>query len=109
MDKNKISNDFKQILKDLRTERDLSQDEFAKELGISKGAVSYYETGQRVPDIAVLSALADYFGVSTDYLLGRTQIQSVNEDIQAAMLRNGGTVTACRASAQGGGLQIAAK
>lgn len=84
MNKNKIANDFKKILKDLRTERGLSQDEFAKELGISKGAVSYYETGQRVPDIVVLSALADYFGVSTDYLLGRTETKSVNEDIQVA-------------------------
>ena len=84
MDKNKIIERFKRILKDLRTEKGLSQDEFAKELGISKGAVSYYETGQRVPDIVVLSAIADYFEVSTDFLLGRTETKSVNEDVQAA-------------------------
>ncbi|MBR4111865.1 MAG: helix-turn-helix transcriptional regulator [Ruminiclostridium sp.] len=84
MDKNKIIERFKRILKDLRTEKGLSQDEFAKVLGISKGAVSYYETGQRVPDIVVLSAIADYFKVSTDYLLGRTEIKSVDEDVQVA-------------------------
>lgn len=84
MDKNKISTSFGRIIKDLRTEIGISQDEFAKELGISKGAVSYYETGQRVPDIVVLSAFADYFGVSTDYLLGRTETKSIDEDMQIA-------------------------
>ena len=85
MNKIQITNEFKRILKDLRTAKGLSQDEFAKELGISKGAVSYYETGQRVPDIVVLSAFADFFGVSTDYLLGRPGgLETNDEDIQAA-------------------------
>lgn len=89
MDKNKIIERFKRILKDLRTEKGLSQDEFAKELGISKGAVSYYETGQRVPDIVVLSAIADYFKVSTDYFLGRTETPSIKEDMQIAIKTTG--------------------
>lgn len=57
-------------LKELREERGVSQRELAKTIGISKGAVYYYESG-RTPDIVTLEKIADYFSVSTDYLLGR--------------------------------------
>lgn len=73
MEKKKTINEFKTVLKTLREKRGLSQEKLGKELGISKGAICYYETGQRAPDIVVLSAFADYFEVSTDYLLGRTE------------------------------------
>jgi len=79
--KSKTINEFKTVLKTLRTKRGLSQEEIGKELGISKGAVCYYETGQRAPDIVVLSAFADYFGVSTDYLLGRESLKVKGEEL----------------------------
>ena len=78
MDKSEIMNIFKKRLKDLRNEKGLSQDKLADDLGVSKGAISYYETGQRAPDIVVLSAMADYFKVSADYLLGRTEVKSAD-------------------------------
>ena len=61
-------------LVELRKEKGLSQAALAKELGIDCSTIAKYETGDRLPDIVMLCALADYFEVSTDYLLGRAQI-----------------------------------
>lgn len=55
----------------LRKERNMSQSETAKKLNISTSTLSMYETGNREPNNELLSKLADFFGVSTDYLLGR--------------------------------------
>ena len=63
---------FANILKTLRTERQLSQLELATRLGISKSAVSMYEQGRREPDFDILNKIADIFQVDVDYLLGRT-------------------------------------
>lgn len=59
-------------LKELRTAHNLSQKQLADVLGTTARAISFYENGLREPNIAALIALADYFGVSVDYLLGRT-------------------------------------
>lgn len=56
----------------LRLEKKLTQDELAHILGISRSALSLYETNKRQPDFQMLCRLADFFGVSLDYLLGRT-------------------------------------
>lgn len=56
----------------LREERKLSQVEVAKALGMSRSGFSMYELGQREPDMEMVRKLADYFNVTTDYLLGRT-------------------------------------
>ena len=48
------------------------QKDLAKYLNITTSAYGYYEQGKRNPDIEILRKLADYFDVSTDYLLGRT-------------------------------------
>lgn len=56
----------------LRKERNLTQEELAKVLGVSRGAVSMWEIDQRTPDPPILQQIANYFGVSVDYLLGRT-------------------------------------
>lgn len=56
---------------ELRKEKGLSQVGLAKELGVDCSTVAKYETGDRLPDIVMLCKLADCFGVSTDYLLGR--------------------------------------
>lgn len=57
---------------ELRRERELTQEDLAKELGISAQAVSKWENGG-APDIEMLPALADFFGVSIDYLYGRAE------------------------------------
>ena len=59
-------------LKELRTKRRLSQARLAMELNMSQNTISRYETGEREAGYETLIALADYFGVSVDYLLGRT-------------------------------------
>lgn len=61
-------------LAELRKEKSLSQAALAKDLGIDCSTIAKYETGDRLPDLVMLCALADYFEVSTDYLLGRAQI-----------------------------------
>ena len=53
----------------LRKERGLSQDQLALELGVSRQSVSKWELGDSTPDIPKILQLADYFQVSTDYLL----------------------------------------
>ena len=59
-------------IKQLREERGLTQIELAKILKISNTTLSQYETGARVPSDDIKTALADYFGVSLDFLFGRT-------------------------------------
>lgn len=63
---------FDKILKLLRTEKSMSQQELADALGISKSAINMYERGERQPNFEVLESIADYFNVDIDYLLGRT-------------------------------------
>lgn len=61
---------FSERLRGLRKGRKLSQDEFGVALGLSRGSISYYEKQSRTAPIDVLYAVADYFGVSADFLLG---------------------------------------
>jgi transcriptional regulator with XRE-family HTH domain len=63
---------LKERLLEERTKADLSQVNLAKEVGITWRAYQRYEAGERMPTIPILVAIADYYGVSTDYLLGRT-------------------------------------
>ncbi len=59
-------------LKQLRKEKGVSQIRLAMDLNLSQNTISRYETGVREADYETLIKLADYFGVSVDYLLGRT-------------------------------------
>ena len=63
---------LKDRLVKLRKEKRKTQDEIAKIIGVTRPAYTAYERGNRTPDYDILEALADYFEVSTDYLLGRT-------------------------------------
>ena len=58
---------------ELRRQRNATQEELAAELGVTAAAVSKWENGYTLPDILMLCALADYFQVTTDELLGRTK------------------------------------
>lgn len=59
-------------LKALREKKRKLQSEVADELGLNRVTYNRYENEEREPDNDTLSRIADYFGVSTDYLLGRT-------------------------------------
>ena len=63
---------LKERMKELRTERNLSQKKTAAELGIGITTYCRYELGMREPTITVLERMADYYGVTADYLLGRS-------------------------------------
>lgn len=56
---------------ELRKSKDMTQEELASQMGVSIAAVSKWETGNSIPDVFMLCAIADYFNVSTDELLGR--------------------------------------
>lgn len=59
-------------LQNLRKEQKVPQKDLAEKLGITVRAYHYYEEGKRYPDFQGLIALADYFGVTLDYLVGRS-------------------------------------
>ena len=63
---------FAQRIRELRKETGQKQIEIADYLNISLRAYQYYESATHYPDVAGLIKLADYFKVTTDYLLGRS-------------------------------------
>lgn len=63
---------FKDRLKELRKENKLTQDELGSVLGFTRAAISGYEIGRNQPSIEDLNKLAEYFEVTVDYLIGRT-------------------------------------
>lgn len=64
--------DIATMIRELRTEKALTQGQLATVLGITQDSISLWEKGKRVPDTQYVIKLADYFEVSTDYLLGRS-------------------------------------
>ena len=64
--------DFPRTLSLLRQEKKLSQKKAAEALGISQALLSHYENGVREPGLSFVVRAADFYGVSCDYLLGRT-------------------------------------
>lgn len=63
---------FGDRLVSLRKEKRISQRELSKETGISSSLIAMYEIGKRTPGSDKIAALADYFDVTTDYLLGKS-------------------------------------
>ncbi len=62
--------EFKDILKDLRIEKGLTQEQLAKDINFSMSIVNKWENGKKNPSVQALKILSKYFKVSTDYLLG---------------------------------------
>ena len=58
-------------IKYLRLERNLSQQKLANEIGVSQKAIDYWERGINEPKASYIVLLADFFGVTCDFLLGR--------------------------------------
>lgn len=67
------------ILKKLRKSKKISQLKLAMDLNMNQNTISRYETGEREPGINELIKIADYFNVSVDYLLGRTENPTINK------------------------------
>lgn len=61
---------FKDILRDLRTEKGLTQEQLAKEINFSLSIVNKWENGKKLPGFEAIIILAKFFNVSSDYLLG---------------------------------------
>ena len=70
-------------LKDIRIQMGLTQQEVAEKIGVTRTSYTHYENGERWPTNETLSALADFFDVSVDYILGRTDIKKYNDEILA--------------------------
>lgn len=68
-------NKFSERLTALRVNTHLCQKDLARSLHVSASAISNYENCIRCPDLEMLVLIADFFGVSTDYLLGRRDQQ----------------------------------
>ena len=65
-------------LKELRRSRGISQLKLAMDLNMNQNTISRYETGEREADYSTLICIADYFNVSIDYLLERTNNPNIN-------------------------------
>ncbi len=75
-------------IRDLREDMDLKQTDLAKATGIDQRTISNYETGKTIPDAFALIQLADFFGVSIDYLVGRVDIDLCTEKKRTALIEN---------------------
>lgn len=64
------------IIRKLRIEKGITQNELSNYLGLTPKMISFYELGERFPPYDIINKLADYFNVSTDYLLGRSDIKN---------------------------------
>lgn len=70
---------FSERLKILRLEKSIKQIDLAQSVDMSLRAYQYYENGNREPTLSKLVAIADFFDVSIDYLVGRTDNPAVNK------------------------------
>ncbi len=68
----------------LRERENIQQNEFAKKIGVSNVVLSRYESGERKPDYDTLQKIADFFDVSTDYLLGRSENPNSKHSIEVS-------------------------
>ena len=69
---------MKNNLRKLRKEKGLSQIAVQMQTGIEQALISKYENGERVPPTETLMQLADFYGVSMDYIMGRTDRKEIN-------------------------------
>jgi len=67
-----MENKFPNRLKELRQEKNLGHVKLARAIGVSNGTISVWENGINEPKMSHLVAIADFFEVSLDYLVGRT-------------------------------------
>lgn len=80
--------DVGHILAALRTQRGIYQKEIALYLNVSIGTVSNYEKNIHYPDLDTLSKLADYYGVTADYILGRSACKCSNDSLNRSIAKD---------------------
>lgn len=66
-------------IKSLREAKGLKQEELAQKVSVSPSAIGMYETNKREPNNEIILKLAEFFNVSTDYLLGKSDIRNPEE------------------------------
>jgi transcriptional regulator with XRE-family HTH domain len=73
-----------QRISELRENQKMTQGDLSSRLDMTRASLSHYETGRREPDFDTLKKFADFFHVSVDYLIGRTEDPqpSVNENVK---------------------------
>ena len=72
---------FGENLRTLRERHDMTQEALGKLLNVTQSTIAYYESGKKQPTLETLIIIADYFEVSTDYLLDRTNFVSTASEI----------------------------
>lgn len=70
-----MTRQMKDIIRELRKEKGLTQYEFAKRIGFTRSAVGNYESGVRVPNDEAKQMICDFFNVDMDYLYGKTDVK----------------------------------
>ena len=73
---------FGERLRELRRESHMTGDELGKKFNVTKTAISYWENGKSFPDEETIKKFADFFQVSTDYILGNSDIRNPYENHQ---------------------------
>jgi len=76
-------------IKSLRVEKEISQDVLAVSVGVTRVSISHYENGAQVPDSKTLIKMAQYFKVSSDYLLGLSDSRRVYNKLKATLATTG--------------------
>ena len=84
MEQQKVGN----FLKELRKEQNLTQEQFAEQLGVSGRTVSRWETGTNMPDISLLVEIAEFYDVSISEIIdGERKSEKMNEEVKEIALK----------------------
>jgi transcriptional regulator with XRE-family HTH domain len=81
---------FGKILKKIRQDNNLTQEELAKKINSSRSNIANYENEKNMPSIEILEKLSKTFNVSIDYLLGKTEIRNIEELKKIQFANSGG-------------------
>lgn len=73
---------FNERLKELRKEKNVTLEQMAKDLETTKATLSRYENGLRDPKTEITNKFAEYFNVSVDYLMGKTNVRDIDKKIK---------------------------
>jgi len=79
---------FSKRLKKLRKKNKVTLEELAREIDITKTTISRYENEKRVPKMDTVKKIADYFNVTTDYLIGNTDEKKSADKIKKAIAKD---------------------
>ncbi|MCU4923950.1 helix-turn-helix domain-containing protein [Bacillus cereus] len=81
-------------IKELRKNNKITQEQLGNAIGVSKMAISYFEKGKKSPGRETLEKIADYFNVTTDYLLGRSEDPELSEEENKIVTEEGKNIMA---------------